>query len=206
MTRPATPLSACRDGIARVRAAPALLAGVYAVLLLITAPGAWLVHGAMADHLGASTHGGGGRPRRPARMAPGVRGAGYRTRLRRQHLDRRWRRRAPQLQRRRRARRACAGHTRVESVGAARDRLVAGRHVPLGRDHRSLCPDAAASCAGILRRLRRFVLPAAAAERGRGRALRVGGRHVRAGSRAWFSSRSRATSRPSGRRLPGPWA
>ncbi len=55
MTRPATPLSACRDGIARVRAAPALLAGVYAVLLLITAPGAWLVHGAMADHLGAST-------------------------------------------------------------------------------------------------------------------------------------------------------
>jgi hypothetical protein len=49
-----SPLAAWRDGAARVAAAPAILAGVYAVTLLAAIPFGLALRAILADHLGAS--------------------------------------------------------------------------------------------------------------------------------------------------------
>ncbi len=55
MANRSSPLAALRDGLSRVVAAPAIVAGVYATLLALTGPAAWLVHESIADQVGAST-------------------------------------------------------------------------------------------------------------------------------------------------------
>ena len=47
-------MTAWRDGIARVNAAPAILAGVFALTLLVSVPMAVVMRGMLAQHLGAS--------------------------------------------------------------------------------------------------------------------------------------------------------
>ena len=142
------PLSAWRDGIRRVNGAPLVLAGMFALTLLVALPLATVVGAMIEEHLGDSLVCGRRRQRQQPRLVAGVRrpgaGPGHDVRP----VDRRLRRRARQRQRLPRQP-ADGGHDRRRDGGVDGDLVV-----PERRRDRSLRAAAADTRDRILRRLR----------------------------------------------------